>query len=199
MTVADRIMARSPGARSVLALLLVPVGALLAWALVVQPIHWVITSQSDWRESTTTELARARGHAQLLEAVRKQVDELPSAPLWQRFYVVGAGESISGAVHKDVTELCMTAGLNSQSITPLPSEKLGAMTRQPVRLVAMGTSDRLQAFLARLREHPRYLRVDRLNVSAPQLQGADQNPVLTVTMDIAGYAASMAATPGKGK
>jgi Tfp pilus assembly protein PilO len=187
MTVADRIQAHRPAVRSALAIVLIPVAAVVAWLLVFEPIHWVVTSQAQWREATSTELARARGHARVLEVVQKQVEELPSAAIWQRFYPAATAGAVSSAVQKDVAELSAAAGLENPSIVALPSETAGAIDRQLVRLSANGTADRLEAFLTRLRQQPRYLRVDRLTVSAPQAQGADQNPILIVTMDIAGY------------
>ena len=193
MTAADRIMSRSLLARRTLALLLLPLAAIAVWGLLFLPLKWVTTSQGAWRDTVRVELARERGRAHALPALRQQLERLPAEPVWQRFYRVEGGADGGAAVQQDVGTLCAAAGLENQTITPLPSEEEGPLMKYSVRLSASGTSDRLEMFAAKLRQHPRYLRTDRLSITAPQVQQREQNPVLTLTMDIAGYSAALPA------
>ena len=119
-------------------------------------------------------------------ALRQQLERL-LRDLWHR---VEGGADGGAAVQQDVGTLCAAAGVGNKTITPLPSEEEGPLMKYSVRLSASGTSDRLEMFAAKLRQHPRYLRTDRLSITAPQVQQREQNPVLTLTMDIAGYYAS---------
>jgi hypothetical protein len=50
------------------------------------------------------------------------------------------------------------------------------------------TADQLRDIVVRLRERVPYLRVEELIVTAPQNQSPDANPILTVTMELFGYA-----------
>jgi hypothetical protein len=196
MSYTDRILAQPRSTRRVLALVFIPMALALFWNAIVVPVRWVTTSQDEWRDETRTTLARARGHATSLDSLQKQVDALPAAPVWARFYGTGGAEGSGAAVQQDVATLCAAAGLENPAISALPAEKSGALTRFTIRVATTGSAERLKVFLAKLREQPHYLRVDRLNVSAPQAQSSDQNPVLTINMDIAGFAGELPAAPG---
>ena len=191
MTVTDRIVAKTSPVRRAFAVLLVPIAVFVVWGLVFLPLRWIATSQDNWRADTRVELARARGQAQMLPVVQEKLTKLPSAPVWQRFYRIEGGADGGAAIQQDVANLCTAAGLGNQSITPLPSQEEGTLMKYGVRLSASGTADQLTAFVARMREHPRYLRAERLNVTAPQAQANEQNPVLSWTLDISGYAGGL--------
>jgi hypothetical protein len=48
--------------------------------------------------------------------------------------------------------------------------------------------DQLRTFLSAVRAHAKYLRVQRLTISAPLAQPANANPPLLVKLEICGYA-----------
>jgi Tfp pilus assembly protein PilO len=187
MSAASHIAARSVPWRRALALLLIPVAVALVWCLLVVPLRWVATSQGQWRAQVRAELARVRGHAQALAALREDVAKLPSQPVWQRFYAQN-GPSVGAALQQDLTTLGAAAGFSEQSITPLPTQARGQLTAYSVRLMASGTIDQLQAFVVGVRGHPRYLRLERLTITAPQVQAKEQNAILSFTLDIDGFA-----------
>jgi type II secretion system (T2SS) protein M len=187
MRLADRIMGRSLLARRGLALLLLPSGALVIWGFLFLPLKWIATSQMSWREATRVELARARGHAELLQRLRQELQRVPSEPVWQRLYRFEPGADGALAVQRDVAGLSAAAGLVIQTIVSVPSQDEGALMKHGVRLSATGTSDQLETFATQLHEHAPYLRAERLRVTSPQMQQREQNPVLNITMDIAGY------------
>lgn len=197
MTLADRILGRSILARRALALALVPVAALGIWGLVFMPAKWIATSQATWREETRVELSRARGHAELLQQLHQELERVPSQPVWQRLYRVEQGADGGVVVQRDVAGLAAATGLVTQTIVALPSQIEGVLMAHTVRLSATGTSDQLEMFAARLHEHAPYLRAMRLDVKAPQVQVREQNPVLNVMLDIAGYSDTTPAAGGK--
>jgi hypothetical protein len=197
MTLADNIMGRSLLARRALALALLPIAALGVWALVFMPAKWIATSQATWREQTRVELSHARGHAELLQQLRQELERVPSQPVWQRLYRVEQGADGGVVVQRDVANLAAMTGLVTQTIVALPSQVEGALMAHTVRLSATGTSDQLEMFAARLHEHAPYLHAVRLNIKAPQVQVREQNPVLNVMIDIAGYSDTTPAASGK--
>ena len=195
MSYTDHILAQPRATRRALALLLVPVVVAVAWNALVVPAQWIAKSQDEWRDETRRTLARARGHAASLGSLQKQVDALPASPVWQRLYVMNGTDGGSTSVQQDVAALCGAAGLENPVITALPAEKAGPLMQLTMRIAMTGSADRLKVFLVKLREQPRYLRVDRINITSPQAQSGDQNPVLTINMDIAGFAGEVPAAP----
>jgi hypothetical protein len=56
------------------------------------------------------------------------------------------------------------------------------------------SADQLKNFMEGLRANPRYLRVERLGATAPQLQSPEQNSLLTVNMELYGFTRNGEAT-----
>jgi hypothetical protein len=150
-------------------------------------MHWLLTSQSIWRDSVRVQLARSRGEANALTVYAQRAASFPSAPIWRRLYVDGGPGSAGSAVQQDVTRLASSAGIQPQAVALLPSEKEGPLVRYTVRVSMTATIDRLQMFLTQLRTSSRYLRVEKLTVTSPQSQRPDENAPLTIAADIAGF------------
>jgi len=195
MTLADRLQSKPRLVQRLVAVGLVPVVIVCVWVLVASPLKCVLTSQSSWRESVRSELARARGEAATLKMLTERTAAFPSAGIWQRLYGDGTQGSAGNAVQQDVTRLCSSAGMQPQSVALLPSEQDGPLVRYTVRLSMTGTADRFQAFLTQLRTSPRYLRVEKLAVTSPQSQRADENAPLTIAADIVGFEAERPKVP----
>src|SRR5262245_61140030 len=105
MTLADSIMGRSLLVRRSLALALLPLAVLRIWVCLFVPAKSVETSQATWREQPSAELARARGHAELLEPVRQELEGGPSQPVWQRLCRVEQGADGDVVVQRDVASV----------------------------------------------------------------------------------------------
>lgn len=187
MTALDRLTALPIGSRRSVALLMLAAALLAAWWLIVMPLHWLITSQEAWRTDVRTELARSRGEADLLPALRQRLTALPDDPIWNRFYGAAAGEEVDSLVRQDVTQICSDSQVRVGSLVRLPSHVEGSLVAYGVRLTVSATPDRLRSFVDHLRASPRYLRVERLHISAPDTQQPGQNPLLTVSADIFGF------------
>lgn len=190
MTAVDRLTALPTGARRAVALLMLAAVLLAAWWLIAMPLRWLITSQQAWRSAVRIDLARSRGEADLLPVLRQRLATLPNDPIWSRFYDATAGEEVDSLIRQDVARLCDDSQITVGSLIRLPSRVEGNLVAYGVRLTAATTADRLRSFADRLRAAPRYLRVQQLHVSAPEAQQRDENPVLTVTADVFGYARS---------
>lgn len=195
MTLADRLEAKPRVVQRLVALALVPLAVAGAGLLVASPVSWVLTSQPTWRESVRVELARTRGEAAALKTLTERTTALPSAAVWQRLYANDTPGSAGNAVQQDVTRLTTSAGMQTQSVSLLPSEQDGALVRHVVRVSITGTADRFQAFLTQVRTNAHYLRVDKLAVTSPATQRTDENAPLTVLADIVGFEAERPKAP----
>jgi hypothetical protein len=186
MTLTERLMDYPPLLRRTLAVLLVPAAALVAWMLIAEPVAWIAGSQDQWRASVQAALADDRGHAKALPDFKARLKALPTAPVWQKFYDVSTSDG-SSLVQQDVTSLCSSIGVTTQSLVALRAQDEQSLIKHGVRLTATLTVDQLRSLAASLRNHQKYLRTERLIVEAPQVQSADQNPALNVTLDVFGY------------
>ena len=72
-------------------------------------------------------------------------------------------------------------------LTPLRSVSLGSLTQIGVHLTASLRIDQLERFMVAAGRHPRYLRIERLTVTAPQTQAPAENPRLAVELDIQAF------------
>jgi Tfp pilus assembly protein PilO len=195
MTLADRLRATPQLVQRSLAVLFLSAVLLSAWLLVTAPLKSLLTSQSRWRDSVRSELARTRGEAASLNTLTERSREFPSAAIWGRLYGDGMRGDVGAIVQQDLMRLCSVAGMQANSMSPLPSEKDGALFRYTVRISISGTADRFQTFLTQLRQSPHYLRVEKLSVTSPQTQRTDENAPLTIVADIVGFEAQRPATP----
>jgi hypothetical protein len=176
--------------RRVVALLIVPVSVLLLVALVWAPIAYVRAIQVDWRTDAIETLASAQHAPAMQAALDQQIAAMRSSPLWSRFYEAPNSASAATALHADLSALLSSAQANVQSLTPIPSQEQAAFTRIGTRFAASIRLNDLQNLLTALSNHSRYLRVERVIVTAPQTQAPDENPPLAVTMDVFGYQAN---------
>lgn len=187
MTLAARIAAKPRAVRVGVALVGLALVLALAWAVIVGPLRALIVSQSQWRSEARAALAQARGTAAFEAPLREQLQQLPQQPLWQRLYAVEAPE-LASALQRDLSALSATAGASSQSMLTLPSVEERGLLRSGARLSVSLDARALQALLEGIRQHSRYLRIERLTLTAPQAQTVDQNPTLAVTLEVFGYA-----------
>ncbi len=189
MTLTERIAALPLALRRVIASCLLLAAVLAVWGFVAVPLHWIVTSQDDWRSAARTELARARGWAARLPEARANVAGLSSRPVWKYFYRAGQGEDAGALIQGDVRTLCDGNGIAVQSVTTLPAENVGRLRKFGARVSLSANAEQLAKLVAALRQHTPYLRLERLTASSPQTQQADQNAPITLIADIAGYSA----------
>lgn len=187
MNLADRCAGLPIVWRRVVALLVVPASALLLISAIWAPIAYVRGSQVDWRDEAIETLASARQAPAAQAALEQQLAAMRSSPLWSRFYKAPNSTTAATALHADLSGLLTSAQASVQSLTPIPSEEQATFTRVGIRFAASIRLNDLQSLLASMSNHSRYLRVERMIVTAPQTQAPDENPPLAVTMDIFGY------------
>jgi hypothetical protein len=172
--------------RAILALGAIPVLGAVSWVLFIVPVTALYDGQQGWREDAKSKLARAKGTASQSAELDRQLELLPSAGIWSKFYIVDSAGAAASAIQMDVGALLNAVHAAVQSMTPLRSAEAVQSTTVGLRVSASMTIDQLKSFLQSLSSHPRYLRVDRLRVNAPLSQTPNTNTVLTVTLEIVG-------------
>jgi hypothetical protein len=187
MSLAERCAKLPIASRRVVALLVVPLSIVLLVSVIWLPIGLLRQSQIDWRNEAIDTLSSTQQAPAVQAALDQQLTAMRSSPLWSRFYKTPDSVSATTALHGDLSALLSGAQASVQSLTPIPSEAQSAFTRIGVRFGASMRMNDLQNLLTAMSAHSRYLRVERLVVTAPQMQVPDQNPPLAVTMDVYGY------------
>lgn len=187
MSVAEQVAALTAARRRLLAVGLLLVLVFGAWAGILSPLARIVASQDDWRAAARRELARNRGQESVGGAVESQLRSLPGAPVWARFYGESGGADVLSHVQRDITELCAGVGIPVPVVMALPTTESNGISRYGVRLTANMTVDQLRKLAEALRTHSTFLRTERLSITAPQIQSAEQNSVFAVSMEVFGY------------
>ena len=162
-------------------LLLLGLGALLAWPFVL-----AADAQARWREDAIRTLGRAKYIQSVDAELQQMLVSLRTSNQWTRFYDARVSNA-SQAMQSDMRTLLGAAKASVQALTPLPSKDLPEFTQVGVRIAAIMRIDELQQLMQAMRDHPRYLRVVQMQVLAPQMQVKDENASLTVSLDVVGY------------
>lgn len=187
MTLAERLTTRSPAQRRVLAVVMLVAAIGLIWCAILAPLAWVVASQDEWRTDVRRDLARALGAAASEPALRKRAAALVNEPIWSKLYEMPKGQDATTLVQRDVMRAGTSAGVNVQTIVPVPKVEEAGLVGYGIRFTTTLSADQLKKLMDALRANVGYLRVERLTVAAPQVQPADQNAALTVTMEVYGF------------
>lgn len=187
MSFAEHCAKLPTSGRRTVALLGVPLAIVSLGTFLWLPISYFRNSQVEWRDDAVATLAAAQRAPEIQAALHQQVERMRASPLWSKFYRMPNTAAASTALHSDLSALLTSAGASVQSLTPLPSEDEPAFTRIGVRVTASLRLDDLRNLLTAMSAHVRYLRVERLVVTAPQVQVDSENPPLAVTLDVFGY------------
>lgn len=186
MRLTDHILRQHAITRRALAVLLVFLTLVVARIAVIAPARALVLSQARWRTQARHRLAGDKGRASAEGTVREQLHALPGAPVWKRFYP-SRGASPDTALRGDLMRLTTSAGVTGQSFATLPTDEEGALRRHGIQIGASMTIDQLERLATELHSQSRYLRVERLTISAPIVQTPHTNPALVVRMVVYGY------------
>lgn len=187
MTFVEKLAARPPAQRRALAVVMFVAAIGLIWGALVIPLAWVVASQDEWRTDIRKDLARSLGRAASESDLRKRAAALKTEPIWGKLYEVPDGQDGSTLVQRDVMRAGTSAGVNIQAIVPVPKVEEAGLVGYGLRFTATLSADQLKKLVDALRANTGYLRVERLTISAPQVQRTDQNAALNVTMEVYGF------------
>jgi type II secretion system (T2SS) protein M len=160
------------------------------WTLMFGPLLWLFQAQQVWRGEMQNMLAADRGWIAQQSHLDRERADAKSAPMWRRFYAMTVANDLSGEVQRDAMGLLGSMGAGVEKVEALPVAVSHDLNRGGVRLSASLTIEQLTRLLRLLKSHEPYLRVERLQVKAPQVQETQSNAALSVTLEVFGYGAS---------
>lgn len=188
MLITTHIKALPPSLQRVTALGLFMLLALGMSVATMQVVPWLLNLQSHWRLSAGSQLAKARGWIQHTDTIHQRETALASAAVWEQFYAAREGATPRDRIQHDVTAMVTDSGAGGPDFEMIESRDETVLETYAVKVTASFTAGQLQSVLAALRAHSPYLRVQRIEVTAPQLEAHYQNPILLVVIEVAGYA-----------
>jgi hypothetical protein len=192
VSAATRIAALPSPARRAIALGLLMLALLVAWAGIVMPVRALILSQGEWREATARQIARDRGIAKTATQVHEAMAAVEASPLRARLYE-SAANSPAVELQNDLRAALVAAGVEPTNFKDLPALSTRGLRVHRVEFATMLSVDQLQAFLLALDHQARYVRIERLRLDAPAVQRGDENPRINALIEARGYSVDAAA------
>lgn len=144
MNLARRLAGLPPGARCVIALLVLPLLIAIAWLVIYLPIDHLTQAQGEWRDRARSVFSQARGATQLQATLDQELATMRASALWSRFYVSDRSGTSAVSLQSDVSALLGSVQASTQSLTPIPSVELPSFTRIGTRLTASMRIDQLK-------------------------------------------------------
>jgi hypothetical protein len=172
-----------------LAVLLLADVLIIAYVAMISPLRSVLVGQSEWRHSVARDLARARGLLAIDAPLNDALKDVGRSPVASRL-LNAAGANPASSLQADLTSVAASSGVTYEQTEPMTETAEGLLTRYGVRVVFSLQVDRLRRWIELVRASPHLLRVDRLQVTAPQEQGGTDNPTLHVIAEVYGFGAS---------
>jgi len=195
MRLAQLASSLPPRNRRVLALTVVPMLALASLGLLLEPIWYSFAAQRDWRAEVRKTFASAAHATQSQTSLQEQLGSLQASALWTKLYPAASDSSAGASLQADVSAVLRAQQVEPQMLTPLATSAEGQFKKIGTRFTCSARIDQVQKILAALATHSRYLRVERLKISAPQSQQANENAPLAIVLDVSGYQLIRGAAP----
>jgi hypothetical protein len=117
---------------------------------------------------------------------------LQGSPWRARLFTVTNSVSPADQLQEDLRTALRRAGVEPTNFKVLPASGFRGLRVHRVEFASVMTVDQLRAFFAALGAQPRTVRVERLQLDAPAVQRADENPRLNVLMEAQGFSADAA-------
>ena len=159
---------------------------LLAWFLVVMPIRLVASSQDDWRTEISRQISRDRGMVKSATRIREASVTVRNAPIRSRLYAAGA-VSIDDQLQNDLRAALMQSGVEPTTFKILPGSTAKGLREHRVEFASIMSVDQLRSLYTALEQQAHYVRVERLRIESPASQATNENPRLTLLMEVRGY------------
>jgi hypothetical protein len=160
-------------------------GALIAtvWLGLVEPVIDYLDSAAVTRGISLRALRRNRALLRQSDAIRAAQTSVEQSPRWRNFYDGPRPEAATLQLEADLRAILRDSN-NPTSMLAEPATTHGPIIRIAVRVTLSMRVDQLAEALDRLQKQPRQLRIESLTIQAPEFQGAQPNPLLTVQAEI---------------
>jgi len=193
MSAAARLAALPLASRRTIALLMLVLALVVAWAAIVMPLRALLSSQTEWRADVARDIARDRGMVSTATALGATAKEVEDSPLRARLFEAGP-VTPADQLQNDLRAALLASGVEPTTFKVLPSAAAGGLRVSRVEFSSVLSVDQLRGFFQALARQPHYVRVERLRLDAPAVQRTDENPRVTMLMEARGYSLD-AATP----
>lgn len=187
MSIVSTLATLPDAQKRIVALLIIPLALVVLATAMCYPIFAAMRDQHVWREETRKALSRSAQAAQAEAQLKDELEQARQSQLWSKFYDATTENSAGAALQADVSAVLRSEQVEPQTLTPLPVTTDGRFKKIAARFTCSARIDQLRKVLTALASHSRYLRVERLKISAPQLQQPNDNAPLAVTLDVSGY------------
>ena len=194
MSAAARLASLPLAKRRAIAIGILLFAALLVWMVVVLPLRGLVLSQAQWRADTAREIARDRGMAGTAAQVREIAATVDASPLRARLYDAGSGMAVTDELQNDLRAALLQSGVEPTTFKVLPGSLVGGLRAHRVEFSSIMTVEQLRVFFVALSAQPRFVRVERLQLDAPQQQRNDENPRVTALMEVRAFSLDGPAT-----
>ena len=185
VTLANRLAHLSKPAQRAFAIFGMLLCAAAGWMLIAYPVSAFLTSQDAWRIQSSALLAKAHGPIAAEGRIRDRLETLDQLAIWGLLYP--PTDSAVSEVRQDLSSICAAAGVQIESLADLPASHEPGFVRLSQRVSIIATAESFGALLAGVRQHPKYLRIERLSVTSPQFQPHGAQPELSAIVEIAGF------------
>jgi type II secretory pathway component PulM len=192
MSATVRLAALPPASRRAIALLLLALALVVAWAVIVLPVSALLASQQEWRADVARDIARDRGMISTAAQLSTAGTQVETSPLRGRLYGAGSGTP-ADQLQNDLRAALLAGGVEPTNFKVLPSAASGGLRVHRVEFASVMSVDQLKAFFLALEQQPHHVRVERLRLDAPSTQRTDENPRINVLMEVRGFSAETAA------
>jgi Type II secretion system (T2SS), protein M subtype b len=172
-------------ARRVVALILFASLLASVWLAVVEPLIDYMNTAAIERGISLRALKRNSALLLQSAAIHAAQTRVEQSSQWLSFYDSPAPEAAILQMEGDLRGIFVDS-THLDSMIAEPPVVHGALTRIAIRVTASVRIDQLADALERIQKQPRLLRVESLAIQAPELQGAQTNPVLAVQAEIVG-------------
>jgi hypothetical protein len=155
----------------------------IVWLGVVQPILTFKDAAAEERGIALRALKRNRALLREDAAIQAAEASVEQSARWRNFYDGPKAEAATLQLETDLRTIFRDSN-NPTSMIAEPAISRAAVTRIAVRVTLTMRVDQLADALDRLQKQPRQLRVESLTIQAPEFQGAQANPILTIQAEI---------------
>jgi hypothetical protein len=170
-------------ARRLAALLLLAVSIAAIWVCLAQPVLGFIDTATEERGISLRALKRNRALLREAAAINAAQATIEQSPRWRNFYVAAKPEAATLDLETDLRSIFRDSNNPTSMIAEAPGAH-GSVTRLAVRITLSMRVDQLADALDRIQKQSRQLRIESLTIQAPEFQGGQVNPLLSVQAEI---------------
>jgi Type II secretion system (T2SS), protein M subtype b len=165
------------------------------WSGMIAPVVDYLDTAALSRGISLRALKRNRALVRQADAIIEARRSVDQSTRWRNFYEGSKPESATIQLEADIRTILREAN-GPTSMSAEPAIVRGPVTRIAVRVNLSMRVDQLAEALDRIQKNARQLRIESLTVQAPDFQGTQTNPPVTVQAEVSALMLTQAIPPG---